>query len=42
MYTTDNDFEVIYFSYVMTLDRTTRGGCFVLTIRKFGFAPLDK
>lgn len=41
MYTTDNDFEVIYFSYV-TLDRTTRGGCFVLTIGKFGFAPLDK
>lgn len=41
MYTTDNDFEVIYFSY-MTLDRTTREGYFVLTIRKFGFAPLDK
>ena len=41
MYTTDNDFEVIYFSY-MALDRITRGGYFVLTIRKFGFAPLDK
>lgn len=41
MYTTDNNFEVIYFSY-MALDRITRGGYFVLTIRKFGFAPLDK
>lgn len=41
MYTTDDSYEVIYFSY-MTLDKITRGGYFVLTIRKFGFAPLDK
>ena len=41
MYTTDDSYEVIYFSY-MTLDKITRGAYFVLTIRKFGFAPLDK